>query len=68
MSRKPSPRATVESSPFSASILRSVADPIPGTQCKNLCLRNKKGDKHHLSTRGNNVRVIALEEHGRDGP
>ena len=23
-------------------------DPIPGTQCKNLFLRNKKGDRHYL--------------------
>ena len=23
-------------------------DPIPGVQCKNLFLRNKKGDRHYL--------------------
>src|SRR5262245_59647715 len=33
---------------FSAEDAATYWDPIPGTQCKNLFLRNKKGDRHYL--------------------
>jgi Ala-tRNA(Pro) deacylase len=32
-------------------------DPIPGVQCKNLFLRNKKGDRHYLVVVGIGKRV-----------
>jgi Ala-tRNA(Pro) deacylase len=32
-------------------------DPIPGVQCKNLFLRNKKGDRHYLVVVGISKRV-----------
>jgi Ala-tRNA(Pro) deacylase len=33
---------------FNAHDAAQYWDPIPGTQCKNLFLRNKKGDRHYL--------------------
>jgi Ala-tRNA(Pro) deacylase len=33
---------------FSAEDASRHWDPIPGVQCKNLFLRNKKGDRHYL--------------------
>jgi Ala-tRNA(Pro) deacylase len=33
---------------FTADDAAKYWDPIPGTQCKNLFLRNKKGDRHYL--------------------
>jgi Ala-tRNA(Pro) deacylase len=33
---------------FTAEDAAKYWDPIPGTQCKNLFLRNKKGDRHYL--------------------
>ena len=33
---------------FTAEDAARYWDPIPGTQCKNLFLRNKKGDRHYL--------------------
>jgi Ala-tRNA(Pro) deacylase len=33
---------------FNADDASRYWDPIPGTQCKNLFLRNKKGDRHYL--------------------
>jgi Ala-tRNA(Pro) deacylase len=33
---------------FNAEDAAKIWDPIPGTQCKNLFLRNKKGDRHYL--------------------
>ena len=33
---------------FNAEDASRIWDPIPGTQCKNLFLRNKKGDRHYL--------------------
>jgi len=33
---------------FTAEDASKYWDPIPGTQCKNLFLRNKKGDRHYL--------------------
>lgn len=33
---------------FTAEDASKFWDPIPGTQCKNLFLRNKKGDRHYL--------------------
>jgi len=33
---------------FTAEDAAKFWDPIPGTQCKNLFLRNKKGDRHYL--------------------
>jgi Ala-tRNA(Pro) deacylase len=33
---------------FTAEDASRIWDPIPGTQCKNLFLRNKKGDRHYL--------------------
>jgi Ala-tRNA(Pro) deacylase len=33
---------------FNAEDASKIWDPIPGTQCKNLFLRNKKGDRHYL--------------------
>ncbi len=33
---------------FTADDASKVWDPIHGTQCKNLFLRNKKGDRHYL--------------------
>jgi Ala-tRNA(Pro) deacylase len=33
---------------FNAEDASKYWDPIPGVQCKNLFLRNKKGDKHYL--------------------
>ena len=33
---------------FTAEDESRIWDPIPGTQCKNLFLRNKKGDRHYL--------------------
>lgn len=33
---------------FNAEDAAKFWDPIPGVQCKNLFLRNKKGDKHYL--------------------
>jgi Ala-tRNA(Pro) deacylase len=33
---------------FSAEDAAKYWDPIAGTQCKNLFLRNKKGDRHYL--------------------
>jgi Ala-tRNA(Pro) deacylase len=33
---------------FNAEDASKHWDPIPGVQCKNLFLRNKKGDKHYL--------------------
>jgi Ala-tRNA(Pro) deacylase len=33
---------------FSAEDAASHWNPIPGVQCKNLFLRNKKGDRHYL--------------------
>jgi Ala-tRNA(Pro) deacylase len=33
---------------FTAEDAAKHWDPIPGTQCKNLFLRNKKGDRHYL--------------------
>lgn len=33
---------------FNAEDASRFWDPIPGTQCKNLFLRNKKGDRHYL--------------------
>lgn len=34
---------------FNATDAAQYWDPIPGTQCKNLFLRNKKGDRHYLA-------------------
>ena len=36
-------------------------DPIPGVQCKNLFLRNKKGDRHYLVIVGIGKRVDLRE-------
>jgi Ala-tRNA(Pro) deacylase len=33
---------------FNAEDASAFWDPIPGVQCKNLFLRNKKGDRHYL--------------------
>ncbi len=33
---------------FNAEDASKYWDPIPGVQCKNLFLRNKKGDRHYL--------------------
>jgi len=33
---------------FTAADASQFWDPIPGVQCKNLFLRNKKGDRHYL--------------------
>src|SRR5678815_4260259 len=33
---------------FTAEDASKFWDPIPGVQCKNLFLRNKKGDRHYL--------------------
>jgi len=33
---------------FNAADASQFWDPIPGVQCKNLFLRNKKGDRHYL--------------------
>jgi len=33
---------------FTAEDASTYWNPIPGTQCKNLFLRNKKGDRHYL--------------------
>jgi Ala-tRNA(Pro) deacylase len=33
---------------FTADDASKFWDPIPGVQCKNLFLRNKKGDRHYL--------------------
>ena len=33
---------------FTAEDASKYWNPIPGTQCKNLFLRNKKGDRHYL--------------------
>jgi Ala-tRNA(Pro) deacylase len=33
---------------FNAEDASTFWDPIPGVQCKNLFLRNKKGDRHYL--------------------
>ena len=33
---------------FNADDASKFWDPIPGVQCKNLFLRNKKGDRHYL--------------------
>src|SRR5262245_37352899 len=33
---------------FNAEDASKFWDPIPGVQCKNLFLRNKKGDRHYL--------------------
>jgi Ala-tRNA(Pro) deacylase len=33
---------------FNAEDAARFWDPIPGVQCKNLFLRNKKGDRHYL--------------------
>ena len=33
---------------FTADDASKYWDPIPGVQCKNLFLRNKKGDRHYL--------------------
>jgi len=33
---------------FNAEDAAQFWDPIPGVQCKNLFLRNKKGDRHYL--------------------
>jgi Ala-tRNA(Pro) deacylase len=33
---------------FTSADASKYWDPIPGTQCKNLFLRNKKGDRHYL--------------------
>jgi Ala-tRNA(Pro) deacylase len=33
---------------FNAEDARTIWDPIDGVQCKNLFLRNKKGDRHYL--------------------
>ena len=33
---------------FNAEDASKYWNPIPGTQCKNLFLRNKKGDRHYL--------------------
>ena len=33
---------------FTAEDAAAIWNPIPGTQCKNLFLRNKKGDRHYL--------------------
>ena len=33
---------------FTAEDASKHWNPIPGTQCKNLFLRNKKGDRHYL--------------------
>jgi Ala-tRNA(Pro) deacylase len=33
---------------FNAADAARFWDPIPGVQCKNLFLRNKKGDRHYL--------------------
>jgi Ala-tRNA(Pro) deacylase len=33
---------------FNAGDAAQFWDPIPGVQCKNLFLRNKKGDRHYL--------------------
>jgi len=33
---------------FNAEDASQFWDPIPGVQCKNLFLRNKKGDRHYL--------------------
>jgi len=42
---------------FTAEDAAKYWDPIPGTQCKNLFLRNKKGDRHYLVVVGINKRV-----------
>ena len=42
---------------FTAEDAAKYWDPIPGTQCKNLFLRNKKGDRHYLVVVGIGKRV-----------
>jgi Ala-tRNA(Pro) deacylase len=42
---------------FNAEDASKYWDPIPGVQCKNLFLRNKKGDKHYLVVVGIDKRV-----------
>ena len=42
---------------FNAEDASKFWDPIPGVQCKNLFLRNKKGDRHYLVVVEINKRV-----------
>jgi Ala-tRNA(Pro) deacylase len=42
---------------FTADDAGKYWDPIPGVQCKNLFLRNKKGDRHYLVIVGIGKRV-----------
>jgi len=42
---------------FTADDASKFWDPIPGVQCKNLFLRNKKGDRHYLVVVEINKRV-----------
>ena len=42
---------------FNAEDASKYWDPIPGVQCKNLFLRNKKGDRHYLVVVGISRRV-----------
>ena len=42
---------------FTAEDAAKHWDPIPGVQCKNLFLRNKKGDRHYLVVVGIDKRV-----------
>jgi len=42
---------------FTAEDAAKYWDPIPGVQCKNLFLRNKKGDRHYLVVVGIEKRV-----------
>jgi Ala-tRNA(Pro) deacylase len=42
---------------FNAEDASKYWDPIPGVQCKNLFLRNKKGDRHYLVVVGIAKRV-----------
>ena len=42
---------------FTAEDAAKYWDPIPGVQCKNLFLRNKKGDRHYLVVVGIDKRL-----------
>ena len=46
---------------FNSEDAATYWDPIPGVQCKNLFLRNKKGDRHYLVVVGIGKRVDLRE-------
>lgn len=52
---------------FTAEDMDKIADRAPGIQCKNLFLRNAKGNKYYLITAEHNAKVDMVDIRGKIG-